>query len=44
MKSKAKLWATPIDGVYICEILFAKKNKNLKAKITKRNIGFKRNA
>ena len=25
MKYKTKLWPTPIDGVYIFEILFAKK-------------------
>ena len=32
MKSKAKLGPTPIDGVYISELLFAKKTQNLKPK------------
>ena len=44
MKKAAKLGPTPIDGVYVSELLFAKTNSKLKSEITKGNNCFKKGA
>ena len=44
VKKAAKLGPTPIDGVYVSELLFAKTNSKLKSEITKGNNCFKKGA